>query len=246
MANKVYLGTVRINGVIKAPGFSYGAEASSKDISPIIDIGDSVSDDYDIQWVVENGKLLAADPVMFGISYDDLLYQGFVEKRPVRIDGQAYFIRLVKDFGEWKEFGANDPAAYSSNGTSSFLQGPTVEADSRCTVAFGLPGGGDVNSNFKSGSRARTVGWRPVLESVGIFFSSFEQGQKVELWGGQSVVAGILKEITDYDLVLRDVHFGGLTDQDLGSLARLLPYGQLSVDRAAIAGIHVRGGQING
>ena len=55
--------------------------------------------------------LLAAEPLLVSISYDDLLFHGYLFGIPVSI------------FEEWKEFGSVGPAAYSLHGSGTLIAG---------------------------------------------------------------------------------------------------------------------------
>ena len=175
-----------------------------------------------------HGNLLAAEPLLVSISYDDLLFHGYLFGIPVSI------------FEEWKEFGSVGPAAYSLHGSGTLIAGPVDATVSLCSVANGAPGGGEMNSNFKMARRSGIVCWRPVLEpttQVEKQLEGLKPGHWVAIWGGDSVVSGILKEINNYDLILHHSSVDGLEEQDKGVLAVPLPDGRVCVDKVAIVGV---------
>lgn len=240
MANKIYLGTVWVNGEKQAPVASYARIAGDDNVVPIIEVKDSEDNDHNILWVICHGKLLAAEPLLVSISYDDLLLHGYLFGQPVTIDGQEFNIRMVRDFEEWTEFGSVGESAYALHGTGTLIGGPVDTTVSLCSVANGAPGGGEINSNFKMARRSGTVYWRPVLEPttpVEQQLEGIKPGRWVALWGGDSVVSGILKEINNYDLILHHSSADGLEEQDKGILAVPLPNGRVCVDKASIVGV---------
>lgn len=124
MANKIYLGTVWVNGEKQAPVASYARIAGDDNVVPIIEVKDSEDNDHNILWVICHGKLLAAEPLLVSISYDDLLLHGYLFGQPVTIDGQEFNIRMVRDFEEWTEFGSVGESAYALHGTGTLIGGP--------------------------------------------------------------------------------------------------------------------------
>ena len=157
MANKIYLGTVWVNGEKQAPVASYARIAGDDNVVPIIEVKDSEDNDHNILWVICHGKLLAAEPLLVSISYDDLLLHGYLFGQPVTIDGQEFNIRMVRDFEEWTEFGSVGESAYALHGTGTLIGGPVDTTVSLCSVANGAPGGGEINSNFTMARRSGTV-----------------------------------------------------------------------------------------
>ena len=181
MANKIYLGTVWVNGEKQAPVASYARIAGGDNVVPIIEVKDSEDNDHNILWVICHGKLLAAEPLLVSISYDDLLLHGYLFGQPVTIDGQEFNIRMVRDFEEWTEFGSVGESAYALHGTGTLIGGPVDTTVSLCSVANGAPGGGEITPTSR---------WpaAPALSAGGRFWSPPPRWNNS--WKASSLAAG--------------------------------------------------------
>lgn len=234
MANIVRLGSI----------FADGAQIHiGSDIKPEmkVDIRDPMEGNRpSICWVVADGKLIADRCLVTSTSFSCLKELGLVSGTPVKLNGQPYIIRMLKNNQEWidaLDAVGKDNGLWNWLGQFSFLQegGVTPDSVAGCGGYAARGFDGSVQKDFQS----QVWGWRPVLVSMGVFFSGLQLGQLISVWGGNSLVQGKLKEIDDYDLVLQCSSIRGLCDKDIGTFAAHLPgYGyRIVINKAAVAGL---------
>ncbi|GBF71047.1 hypothetical protein LAWASA_3786 [Lawsonibacter asaccharolyticus] len=206
----------------------------------------------EITWVEYDGLLMARYPVLCKISFDDLKFAGLIQGKQVQIDGVRYELRLLR--GGLRDYPSSDDLWVRE--VRNVAEGIWRNADFRCW-GYRSPAPGSYSFDgvltaltdsdspiwtavLPTDTRTETIGWRPVLEpttQVEKQLEGLKPGHWVAIWGGDSVVSGILKEINNYDLILHHSSVDGLEEQDKGVLAVPLPDGRVCVDKVAIVGV---------
>lgn len=190
-----------------------------------------------IRWVLVNGKLIADRNIFSRVSFSDLQELEFVQDKPVKIDGQPYILRMLRDSQEWMnalDVVGDDDAVWHWSGQYSFLQKGGIDDDHAAGCCCTNPR--NVDRMLRIQFRAREFGWRPVLESMGPFFTELKRGSLMVIWGHNSVIKGKLKDIGEYDLVIQCPSAIGLHTEDVGKFAIQLPGGCAAVNKEAIVG----------
>lgn len=239
MANRVQIGSIWMDGILKRPCFRFEPEDHFP-FDPVanIEFRGSTGGPDDIIWIVANNKLIADRPVMHSASFADLQELNLVHGQEVVLDGQRYWIRTLMDLEEWTsaldEIGEDDHIWHWEQ-RQSFLQQPSGEESKVLCTDLGNP--------YHAVTAVRTdrryqTGWRPVLELARKpDFRQLEIGQKLLCWGGQSLVSGILLEDGAYDLVLQRQDGTDICHKDATTFASPAMGDKVIVNKSAVAGV---------
>lgn len=239
MANRVQIGSIWMDGILKRPCFRFEPEDHFP-FDPVanIEFRDSTGGPDDIIWIVANNKLIADRPVMHSASFADLQELNLGHGQEVVLDGQRYRIRTLMDLEEWTsaldEIGEDDHIWHWEQ-RQSFLQQPSGNGlRVLCTDSRRL----DQPDMVMRTDRRQQTGWRPVLELARKpDFQKLEVGQKLLCWGWQSLVNGILLENGTYDLVLQRQDGTDISPKDTATFASPAMDDQVIVNKSAVAGL---------
>lgn len=205
MVGTITLGSICLDGETVLPG-SVCVE------TPKITFGDTGPDHMSLKWLRDiNGNFVTANCIVLNISWHDLDRQGYIFGRPVFIDGQGYLCRSLKvgtkagDPNEWDQLVSEYP-----NASNRYLHW-------RDTYFWGQESGSSVIHRVVRGYIAardygylpkdtctRSTGFRPVLEELPPVPDDLSAllGKDVVIYGQETDVFGILKQVTDYDLLI--------------------------------------------
>lgn len=165
MANRVQIGSIWMDGILKRPCFRFEPEDHFP-FDPVanIEFRDSTGGPDDIIWIVANNKLIADRPVMHSASFADLQELNLGHGQEVVLDGQRYRIRTLMDLEEWTsaldEIGEDDHIWHWEQ-RQSFLQQPSGEESKVICTDLGNPY--HAVTAVRTDRRYQTA-WRPVLE----------------------------------------------------------------------------------
>lgn len=209
--------------------------------------GDTCGAKDAILWVGYKDILVSTQVFCVNISRTELYELGFLDGRPVRIDGAPYVCRSLNLYPRVKDH---------NNEWTDVLKG-TAELEQLWGWSdFGFWGGGaDERGNAYAvlprmtnanhvvartvGYRSPIVGFRPVLEPLSPEPEINEDllGALLALYVGNSVLVGRLLSFTDYDLVLANEE-GVVSQPECDGASRDLRDGTFIVDRAAVDYLH--------
>ena len=173
-------------------------------------IADSV-DGKRIPFIRWKNLLVASKPVCTEVSWEDLNKAGYIYGRPVIIDGKPYLCRSLKvgtkagDPNEWDQLVSEYP-----NASNRYLHW-------KDTYFWGQESGSSVIHRVVRGyisareygylpkdTCTRSTGFRPVLEELPPVPDDLSSliGKDIAIYGQETDIFGILKQVTDYDLVI--------------------------------------------
>lgn len=226
MENIISMGTLYLNGR------PVGAQTACPEDIQDIRLGDTVPG-KELSFVLVNGVLVANNSVMLDVPFEVLRASHLVRARAVVIDGSNYRCRLLRTDNDENDADEWDQALIATGANRKLWN--LYDNEPFWTVS---PHGMEVRGGH--GDPEGRYAWRPVLEpttQVEKQLEGLKPGHWVAIWGGDSVVSGILKEINNYDLILHHSSVDGLKEQDKGVLAVPLPDGRVCVDKVAIVGV---------
>ena len=207
MAEIVNLGSLYLNGQPIDLGVEYNGE--------VLSFGNTIPGKT-IPFVKWGKLLVASQCVCINIRWDELNKAGYIFGRPVKIDGVPYLCRSLKvgkkegDPNEWDdildELGEDD-SIWHWDEQGFFGQEREMNVE------------GHLIPVLRGKASARTyideqqvlcsavlggLGFRPVLEPYGTPCPIAETlvGQKINLFIGNGLISGTLKDFNDYDLTL--------------------------------------------
>ena len=154
----------------------------------------------EIYWFEVGDLLIAVEPVLYSVSYGALETLGLVHGRQITIDGKAYNCRLIQAIqeGEPRMSDEMDDLEKVAHGWSVFSRKRFLSQE------------GDFNRIL--GTAAPTYlsmgyAWYPVLEPLAQKPEALV-GKKVLLdTGSRGIVSGMLKDASDYELLIGSVSF---------------------------------------
>lgn len=218
MANIRLLGTPYVRGKAVAPGkrlHRYRQDAP-------ITIGDTCPG-QELHWIDTGELLVAQSEVLTGVSLNMLAASSLTNDGIVSIDGETYKCQLLqvapREDGlpcEWEDLQQAYPDVwiFSSNAVG----------------IWGKEGAYFNRGGFSDSQPPQAVfGWRPVLEHL-LKLSPAMVGKYLFASVGRGSLHGELIELTDYDLVFRDVV---ATNLPTNHILRL-PGGELVLERKAV------------
>lgn len=226
MENIISMGTLYLNGK------PVDARTACPEDVQDIRLGDTVPG-KELSFVLVNGVLVANNSVMLDVPFEVLRASHLVRARAVVIDGSNYRCRLLRTDNDENDADEWDQALIATGANRKLWN--LYDNEPFWTVS---PHGMEVRGGH--GDPEGRYAWRPVLEpttQVEKQLEGLKPGHWVAIWGGDSVVSGILKEINNYDLILHHSSVDGLEEQDKGVLAVPLPDGRVCVDKVAIVGV---------
>ena len=219
-------------GTLYLNGRPVGAQTACPEDIQDIRLGDTVPG-KELSFVLVNGVLVANNSVMLDVPFEVLRASHLVRARAVVIDGSNYRCRLLRTDNDENDADEWDQALIATGANRKLWN--LYDNEPFWTVS---PHGMEVRGGH--GDPEGRYAWRPVLEpttQVEKQLEGLKPGHWVAIWGGDSVVSGILKEINNYDLILHHSSVDGLEEQDKGVLAVPLPDGRVCVDKVAIVGV---------
>lgn len=223
MANIIKLGSILLDGVHTNPGVEYQPNKAI-----------SFGEGNDISWVIVNGLLIAACPLLINTSWDDLNQQDLVFGRQFIIGGRSFICRLLRvgeqegDPNEW------DAALYVVGDDNDLWHW-------RKTVFWGQENAYGSYCSLRGLTSARFYRWkpafnknefygfRPALEPIAS--ESLTPETRVCAIGGQSVLYGTLLETTDYDVLVQPEQTSMMANVDTGNLYTKLQDGTIILNR---------------
>ena len=244
MAMPRTFGTVYLDGDAVREGKAYRAVQEIK-------IG-STQNLKPIRWLQQGPLYIAETVVLSGISFLDLDNQGYADERTVYIDDVAFRCRHPKmadgtgapgewlDLAKWAGIVENREARDCWFwGQGNFLV-PDIRPlshlrDPKLCTRLHLPATNDDNG--------RPVGWRPILEPVGIELTTNLIGTRIVVWSGEHALCGKLIDMTEYDLVLDNVLSWPLIEEPSQRFFKPLKERRFVVNKQALTLTHrwVRG-----
>lgn len=244
MAMPRTFGTVYLDGNPVREGSAYRAGQEIK-------IG-STQNLKPIRWLQQGSLYIAETVVLSGISFLDLDNQGYSDERTVYIDDVAFRCRLPKmadgagapgewlDLAKWAGIVENREARDCWFwGQGNFLV-PDIRPlshlrDPKLCTRLHLPAINDDNG--------RSVGWRPILEPVGIELTTNLIGTRIVAWSSERALCGKLTDMSEYDLVLDNVLSWPLIEEPSQRFFKSLKERRFVVNRQALTLTHrwVRG-----
>ena len=165
-----------------------------------------------ITWANVNGLWISLDVYCRSVTWESLRKMGYIYGTPVHVDGRSYLCRSLRvaldgELGAViKEIDQSSVKEQWSNEVffgQEFIPGAGYFHEDRCSIA-----GGYSRTMVRATSIEEnnlSIGFRPVLEP-------YDPNQKVtqdmvgcllKVYCGSVVLTGILREYTDYDLVLK-------------------------------------------
>lgn len=219
MADILLLGTPYVRRKAVDPGkalYRYQRDA-------IVAIGDTCPG-KELRWVDADGLLVAQGEVLTQVGVDMLAASGLINERVLTIDGADYQYRLLHvipgEYGEPCEWEVLQQAY------------PGVWIFDKDEVGFWGNEGAYFNKHgFSDDPQWKECrwGWRPVLKPI-IRISPDMVGKCLFVSTGMGCLQGELAELTDYDLVFRDVVTTNLPPDHI----LRLPGGELVLERKAV------------
>lgn len=206
-----------------------------------LDIKDSVLG-KEITWVLVNGLFIADHVICQKISWDQLDTMGFVEGREVTVGENKYLCRLPKvgcfnkDPNEWDAaVRATSIADDFWHWKDQFFWGQEfANWEDGCRMVRGCYGPYHRGTTHSTTRLSLNVGFRPVLEPIeeGLTLCDDLIGDRLVFYlpDGYGVV-GVLKAITEYDVIIDPVN-PDYRDEPL--LYVKLSDGRLAIDRGTI------------
>lgn len=237
-------GTLYLDGDPVREGISYKANQEIK-------IG-STQTTKPIRWWQHGSLYIAETTVLSEISFLDLAAQGYGEESTVYIDGVGFRCRLPRmadgtgapgewlDLAKWAGIVENREARDCWFwGQGNFLV-PDIRPlshlrDPKLCTRLHLPATNDDNG--------RPVGWRPILEPVGIELTTNLIGTRIVAWSSEHALCGKLIDMSEYDLVLDNVLSWPLIEEPSQRFFKPLKERRFVVNRQALTLTHrwVRG-----
>lgn len=228
MASIIKLGTILLDGVYRNPGSKYFS-------------GEKISfgNQNDISWVVVNGLVIAALPLLINISWDELHHQDLVFGKQVSINGQKFLCRLLRvgaKEGAPNEWDAALDIAGENNDLwhwkNAFCWGQEITDQDESYCATRGYSSARYYDWYPSFNRSAHIGFRPVLEPLPS--EELISGCEICAIGGQSVLYGKLLELTEYDALIHPEPGSITADADHGQIWRRLSDGPLLVERSQV------------
>lgn len=203
---------------------------------PELTLGNTV-EGMSIEWIEVNGLYISTKTIVKSVTWLDLDRNSLIFGKEVNIDGRRYLARVIKDgssahdgdeWGEILDACKDDDAIWHWDSISFWCQGHDPTHDNRKTVR----GGTSARSrcSLSADVRLTELGWRPVLEPLGMQDISALLGSYVVARHNSSTVYGLLETATDYELILTHAKiqsFGG----DFAMFAQNQPDGSVIIDR---------------
>lgn len=244
MAMPRTFGTVYLDGDAVREGKAYRAVQEIK-------IG-STQNLKPIRWLQQGPLYIAETVVLSRISFLDLDTQGYADERTVYIDDVAFQCRLPKmadgtgDPGEWLDLAKRTGIVENREAKDSWFWGqgdfliPGIRPlshlrDPERHITLRYPATED--------DTGRPVGWRPILEPVGIDLTDDLVNNRIVAWSGDHALCGKLVDISEYDLVLDNVLSWPLIEEPSQRFFKPLKDHHFVVNRQALTLTHrwVRG-----
>ena len=195
-----------------------GAQYSGEDFF----IGDSVSK-LTIPWCRIGQKWIATENILLNIAWQELAARNLIRGNPVKIDGQYYLCRILNGDAigvgdtEW------DKALISTTRDDEFWHWQShfswssrlheEEDGTRKAYVHGGTSANDINF-FLVAARYSRIGFRPVLEPMAPPKAITKRaiGKHIQVYGPAGKVGGVLKDFSEYDLVIEGDLFDGTDD----------------------------------
>lgn len=244
MAMRRTFGTLYLDGYFAREGIAYKPGRKIK-------IG-STQAVRPLRWWQHGPLYIAETVVLSEISFLDLVNQGYVDESTVYIDDVAFRCRLPRmadgtgDPGEWLDLAKRAGIAENREARDCWFWGqgdflvPDIRPlshlrDPKLCTRLRLPATND--------DHGRPVGWRPILEPVGIDLTAELIGARIVAWSGEHALCGKLVDISEYDLVLDNVLAWPLIEDPSQKFFKSLKDRQFVVNRQALTLTHrwVRG-----
>ena len=244
MAMPRTFGTVYLDGNPVREGSAYRAGQEIK-------IG-STQNLKPIRWLQQGPLYIAESVVLSKISFLDLVNQGYSKGNKVHIGDVAFRCRLPRmaddtgDPGEWLDLAKQAGIVENREAMDCWFwgQGEFLIPDIRplshlrdpklCTR---------LHLSATNDDHRRPVGWRPILEPVGIDLTADLIGTRIVVWSGEYALCGKLVDISEYDLVLDNVLSWPLIEEPSQRFFKPLKERRFVVNRQALTLTHrwVRG-----
>lgn len=231
MANIIKFGSLCLDGFPVNVGTEYKPGQAIK-------IGETTPG-KEISWVVVNNLLIADHSILTGISWDDLNANGLVFGKEISAGGFRFTERLLrvgKEGGMPNEWDAaldatgDDDAIWHWQGIYFWGQEAAKRASPRIVRGYL-----SARSRGRVAANRGTNGFRPAMAPlISSTLDNVHDGEKLMLWGGQSIVFGRLEEISRYEVVLSDG--GGVLSNGFGTLSG---GGFIVIDRDAVVGLQI-------
>ena len=233
MANIITLGSLYLDGCPAEIGTKYNPGQA-------IELGETALG-KEINWIVANSMLIADRCILINVSWNDLHANSLIFGKEVAIGGYHYQARLLKvgtkrrHPNEWDaalDLVGEDNELWHWENTFFWGQERPTDYQASRSVSRGYYSPRNLGWP-SSGYRFVSLGFRPVLVPlVTEDISPTLLGQRVMLWGGQSIVFGRMEDVSAYDVVISNGD--GALSHDFGT--RLYD-GRIVVDRSSIAGM---------
>ncbi len=244
MALRRAFGTIYLDGTPVREGTAYRGNREFK-------IGNT-QELKPIRWLQHGPLYIAESVVLSVISFADLILQKYCDETTVLIDDVPFRCRLpqlgdragepcewldlAKQFGIVKNRAAKDSWFWSRGNPLvpdispvSHLQDP----EQYMILDWRLP----------DDSAGHPVGWRPIIEPVGIELTADLIGTLIVAWSGEHALCGKLVDMSEYDLVLDNVLSWPLIEEPSQRFFKPLKDHHFVVNRQALTLTHrwVRG-----
>lgn len=194
-----------------------------------------------ISWVPVNGRLIADQCLLTGISWDDLDAQGLVFGKEIKIHDFKFQVRLLKVgnaqgvSNEWDaslDTVGSDDSLWHWSGVFFWGQDTAnIDATNRMCRGYSSV---HCSTWFSSANQSSGLGFRPLLEPLPADPFALRHGQEVLIIGNDGAVMGNLMDTTPYDLILQ-TKLAGLVGRT--SFATNMRNGIVAVDRSGILSI---------
>lgn len=233
MANIITLGSLYLDGCPAEIGTKYNPGQA-------IELGETALG-KEINWIVANSMLIADRCILINVSWNDLHANSLIFGKEVAIGGYHYQARLLKvgtkrrDPNEWDaalDLVGEDNELWHWENTFFWGQERPTDYQASRSVYRGYYSARNLGWP-SSGYRFVSLGFRPVLVPlVTEDISPTLLGQRVMLWGGQSIVFGRMEDVSAYDVVISNGD--GALSHGFGTW---LYDGCIVVDRSAVVGM---------
>lgn len=154
----------------------------------------------EIYWFEVGDLLIAVEPVLYSVSYGALETLGLVHGRQITIDGKAYNCRLIQAIqeGEPRMSDEMDDLEKVAHGWSVFSRKRFLSQEGDFNRILGTAAPANLSMGYA---------WYPVLEPLAQKPEALV-GKKVLLdTGSRGIVSGMLKDASDYELLIGSVSF---------------------------------------